>query len=72
LLEQSMKIIHNKAKRVIWLNPLLGSSEYEPSCLGMQRALPYIDDFLPANNVQSLRDLCNHLSNTNLLRRKMA
>ncbi|MCI0615777.1 VWA domain-containing protein [bacterium] len=72
LLEQSMKTIHSKAKRVIWLNPLLGSSEYEPSCLGMQRALPYIDDFLPANNVQSLRDLCNHLSNTNLLRRKMA
>lgn len=62
LVEQSMKTIHNKAKRVIWLNPLLGSSEYEPSCLGMQRALPYIDDFLPANNVQSLRDLCNHLA----------
>jgi uncharacterized protein len=72
LLEQSMKSIHNKAKRVIWLNPLLGSSEYEPSCSGMHRALPYIDDFLPANNVQSLRDLCNHLSKMNLLRRKMA
>jgi uncharacterized protein with von Willebrand factor type A (vWA) domain len=48
---------------VIWLNPLLGSSEYEPSCSGMQHALPYIDDFLPAHNVQSLRDLCNHLAN---------
>lgn len=72
LVEQSMKTIHGKAKRVIWLNPLLGSSEYEPSCLGMQRALPYIDYFLPANNVQSLRDLCNHLANTNLARRKMA
>jgi uncharacterized protein with von Willebrand factor type A (vWA) domain len=62
LLDQSMKMIHQKSKRVIWLNPLLGSSEYEPSCLGMQRALPYIDDFLPAHNVQSLRDLCNHLA----------
>jgi uncharacterized protein len=72
LLEQSMKAIHNKAKRVIWLNPLLGSAEYEPSCLGMQRALPYIDDFLPANNVQSLRDLCNRLTNTKFSRRTMA
>lgn len=72
LLEQSMKTIYNKAKRVIWLNPLLGSSKYEPSCSGMQRALPYIDDFLPAHNIQSLRDLCNHLANTNLARRKMA
>ncbi len=72
LLEQSMKTIQNKAKRVIWLNPLLGSSEYEPSCSGMQRTLPYIDDFLPAYNLKSLRDLCNHLANTNLARRKMA
>jgi uncharacterized protein with von Willebrand factor type A (vWA) domain len=71
LLEQSMKTIYNKAKRVIWLNPLLGSSEYEPSCSGMQRALPYIDDFLPAYNLKSLRDLCTHLANTNLARRKM-
>ena len=72
LLEQSMKTIHSKAKRVIWLNPLLGSSEYEPNCLGMQRALPYIDDFLPAHNVESLRDLCNHLANAKFSRRKMA
>jgi uncharacterized protein with von Willebrand factor type A (vWA) domain len=64
LLEQSMKAIHGKAKRVIWLNPLLSSSEYEPAVLGMQRALPYIDDFLPAHNLQSLRDLCNHLANS--------
>lgn len=72
LLEQNMKAMHSQAKRVIWLNPLLSSSEYEPSCLGMQRALPYIDDFLPAHNVQSLRDLCNHLANTKFSRRKMA
>ncbi len=61
VMEQSMKEIHQKVNRVIWLNPLLGSPDYEPNCLGMQSALPYIDDFLPAHNLESLRELCNHL-----------
>jgi uncharacterized protein with von Willebrand factor type A (vWA) domain len=62
LMEQSMKQIHQRANRVIWLNPLLGSPDYEPNCLGMQAALPYIDDFLAAHNLESLRNLCNHLA----------
>ena len=72
LLEQSMKTIHRKAKRVIWLNPLLSDPEYKPECAGMQSALPYIDDFFPAHNIESLRNLCNHLATTNFSRRKTA
>ncbi|HSE40951.1 MAG TPA: VWA domain-containing protein [Acidobacteriota bacterium] len=72
LLEQSMKTIHRKAKRVIWLNPLMNDAQYAPECLGMQCALPYIDDFLPAQDLESLRNLCNHLANNKLLRRKVS
>ncbi len=47
--------------RLIWLNPLLGSPQYEPLTRGMQTALPYIDDFLPVHNLASLQDLAKRL-----------
>jgi uncharacterized protein len=42
---------------VIWLNPLLGLAHYEPVTRGMRAALPYIDVFAPAHNLQSLLEL---------------
>ena len=45
------------SQRLIWLNPLLGSANYEPLTRGMQAALPYIDDFLPIHNLASLEQL---------------
>lgn len=55
LLGRSMKMIQKKAAKVIWLNPLAGSPNYEPTVKGMQAAMPYIDVFAPAHNVESLR-----------------
>lgn len=49
--------IRKRAKRVIWLNPLKGMQGYAPTARGMQAALPSIDDFRPAHNLQSLLDL---------------
>ena len=54
--------LQRSAHRLIWLNPLLGSPEYEPLTRGMQAALPYVDDFLPVHNVSSLEDLAKRLS----------
>ncbi|HEX7263807.1 MAG TPA: VWA domain-containing protein [Candidatus Dormibacteraeota bacterium] len=53
------ELIHlrRSAHRLIWLNPLLGSSGYEPLTRGMVAALPYCDDFLAAHNLQALDDL---------------
>ncbi|MFQ6031250.1 MAG: VWA domain-containing protein, partial [Dehalococcoidia bacterium] len=48
--------------RLIWLNPLMGAPEYQPLTQGMQAALPYIDDFLPVHNLNSLESLARHLS----------
>ncbi len=45
----------------IWLNPWLASNNYEPTCRGMQAALPYIDIFAPVHNVQSLQKFTQQL-----------
>jgi uncharacterized protein with von Willebrand factor type A (vWA) domain len=45
------------AHRLIWLNPLKASPEYEPLTRGMQAALPHVDDFLAGNSLASLQEL---------------
>jgi len=62
LLSKEMARLQRSCHRLIWLNPLLGSPEYEPLTQGMQAALPYIDDFLPVHNLNSLESLARHLS----------
>ena len=53
--------LKRRAGRLIWLNPLLGSSNYEPVTQGMQAALPFISVFAPAHDLASLRALEPHL-----------
>jgi uncharacterized protein len=55
VLDNAMAHLRRMALRVIWLNPLLGSANYQPLCKGIQTALPYVHDFLPVHNVESLR-----------------
>jgi uncharacterized protein with von Willebrand factor type A (vWA) domain len=54
LLEREMKDLKRRCQKIIWLNPLLASENYQPLCKGMQAALPYIDLFLSVHNVVSL------------------
>ncbi len=54
---RQMERLQLNARRLIWLNPLLGSSTYEPLTRGMQAALPFVDDFLPVHNLHSLEQL---------------
>ena len=62
LLRAEIARLQRSCHRLIWLNPLLGSPEYEPLTRGMQAALPFIDDLLPVHNLASLEDLARHLS----------
>ena len=62
LLSREMARLQRSCHRLIWLNPLLGSPGYEPLTRGMQAAMPYIDDFLPAHNLHSLQELAMHLN----------
>jgi uncharacterized protein with von Willebrand factor type A (vWA) domain len=61
LLSHEMNRLQLSCQRLIWLNPLLGSDNYEPLTRGIQAALPYIDDFLSVHNLASLRQLGNLL-----------
>jgi uncharacterized protein with von Willebrand factor type A (vWA) domain len=60
-LASELRKIKSKSKQLIWLNPLLGVPGYEPVTRGMSAALPYIDVFAPAHNLESLLQLERHL-----------
>jgi len=61
LLAGELLKIKRRAGRLFWLNPLLGNPAYQPLTRGMAAALPLLDRFAPAHNLQSLRDLASHL-----------
>jgi uncharacterized protein with von Willebrand factor type A (vWA) domain len=56
-LEGAMRAIRARARRVIWLNPLLADPRYEPTARGMAAALPFVDVLAPAHNLESLERL---------------
>lgn len=70
LLNQEMARLQRNVHRLIWLNPLLGSDQYEPLTRGMQAALPYVDDFLPVHNLNSLEMLAEHLAGLTAVKRQ--
>ena len=54
--------LQRSCHRLIWLNPLIGTVGYEPLTRGLQAALPFVDDFLPARTLTNLADLALHLN----------
>ena len=60
-LAAAVKRIRARARRLVWLNPLLGDPRYEPIARGMAAALPFIDCFAPAHNLESLERLLPQL-----------
>jgi uncharacterized protein with von Willebrand factor type A (vWA) domain len=64
--------VRRSGRRLIWLNPLLGTTGYEPLTRGMQAALDHVDDFLPVHNLESLERLAAHLQDLPASRRARA
>lgn len=62
VLGEAMEELAERACKVIWLNPLLGSQDYRPLARGMSTALPHVDVFAPAHNLASLQELGRHLT----------
>lgn len=60
-LAAEMRRIKPRTQRILWLNPLLGLKDYQPITRGMAAALPYVDVFAPAHNLESLLSLERHL-----------
>jgi uncharacterized protein with von Willebrand factor type A (vWA) domain len=61
LLVAQLRTARRRAQRILWLNPLLGLKDYQPLTRGMAAALPHVDVFAPAHNLESLLALEHHL-----------
>jgi uncharacterized protein with von Willebrand factor type A (vWA) domain len=62
VLREQIARLQRSCHRLIWLNPLIGTIGYEPLTRGLQAALPFVDDFLPARTLTNLADLAIHLN----------
>jgi uncharacterized protein with von Willebrand factor type A (vWA) domain len=62
LLDSSMRALRKRCRRIVWLNPLIGWEGYAPSARGMQVALPHVDLFAAAHNIDSLAALEPYLA----------
>jgi uncharacterized protein with von Willebrand factor type A (vWA) domain len=58
----AMAGLHKRCRRIVWLNPMLGWAGYEPVARGMAEALPHVDLFAPAHNLESLTRLEPYLA----------
>lgn len=61
-LARQLAKVQRRARRVVWLNPMIGWQGYEPVAGGMAAALEHIDLFAPAHNLKSLMALEPYLS----------
>ena len=62
-LQQELSLLKKRASKLIWINPLKGSKDYQPLAKGMQSAMPLIDVFSAGHNLESLLELEEHLEN---------
>ena len=53
-LDFQMQRLHRSCRQLIWMNPLLRYSEFEPRAVGIKTMLPHVDLFLPAHNIESI------------------
>ena len=60
-LAAEMARLHRSCRRLIWLNPLLRWELYEPKTMGARAILPYVDEFRPVHNLESLAALAEAL-----------
>jgi uncharacterized protein with von Willebrand factor type A (vWA) domain len=63
-LAEEMERLHKSCGRLIWLNPLLRYGAYEPKSQGNKAMLPYVDEFRPVHNLESLAGLVAALHTT--------
>ncbi len=61
VLAAELRACRQRTRKLIWLNPLLGLKEYQPITRGMSAALPHVDVFAPAHNLESLLALEKYL-----------
>jgi len=63
LLKNQMILFKRGFRKIIWLNPNLKYDRYEPLCLGMSTAMPFIDHFMPCHNLKTLEQFIELVKN---------
>lgn len=61
-LGREMAALRRRCRRIAWLNPMIGWRDYAPEAAGMKAALPHVDLFAPAHNLESLQALEPYLA----------
>ena len=56
-LAREARRMRRRVRRVVWLNPLLGTRDYRPLTRGLQAVMPYVDHFVPAREIGDLKRL---------------
>ncbi|MGI9463341.1 MAG: vWA domain-containing protein [Aestuariivirgaceae bacterium] len=59
-----MQRLRLAARRIVWLNPLLRYDGFEPRASGIRAIMPFVDEFRPVHNLDSLEELAAALSGT--------
>ncbi|MGM0591977.1 MAG: vWA domain-containing protein [Halobacteriota archaeon] len=60
-LEDELVWLSRRSGPILWLNPLAASVAYEPTCRGMDAALPYIDGLFAFSGSSDLSDIARQL-----------
>jgi len=62
LLAGELTRLRKRARRIVWLNPLIGWRDYAPAARAMAAALPLIDCLAPAGTLEELAQIETQLS----------
>jgi uncharacterized protein with von Willebrand factor type A (vWA) domain len=65
-----MERLAKSCRRLIWLNPLLRYERFEARPAGIRAMLPFVDDFLPVHNLESLKQLAGAFAGPRMPRRR--
>lgn len=57
VLSSALRTLRRRARRIVWLNPLLGRPDYSPESRGMQAALPHLDLVAPGADLASVEQM---------------
>ncbi len=53
--------LKKRVYQVVWLNPLLGTPDYQPLTMGLRAARPHVDLFASARSLEQIKRLPAHL-----------
>jgi uncharacterized protein with von Willebrand factor type A (vWA) domain len=61
-LAAAARALRRRARKLIWLNPLLSDTRYRPDARGMRAVMPFVDQLAAAHDLESLERLIGVLA----------